>query len=646
MRKHLMSIAVLAACCSQAFSQTNVKQIIKKGDGTTKQYASLPAAQQQSFNPAQAASFLGLDAGSALVLKSTEKDKLGFIHYRYFQTYNNIPVENSMYVVHTKNNKALSLSGSIVTDFDAAMSSRISDKVSTKQALEAALKYVNAEEYMWQDPAKENQVKAEKNDPAATYYPSVSKVWYNDGEDISPKDLRLAYKIDIYAKQPLSRAYYYVDAQTGKVLGKIDILNHLDVEGTANTLYSGSQVIHSEKTGTGAFRLRDYSRGLGVITLHGDKGMTGNDYTGTSKNWNLSQPDQNALDAHWGVEQTYDFYKANFNRNSIDDNGYALTSYANEAGTKDNAFWDGTSMHFGTRSVTNNGVTGIDVTGHELTHGVTQNTCGLIYRGQSGAMNESLSDIMGKSVQFWAKPTDKNWQLSNDMNWFIRDMSNPNAFGQPDTYQGQHWRNSIIDIILDAGGVHKNSGLGNFMFYLLVDGGSGTNDNGDVFNVKSIGLAKADQIIYRSQTVYLTSTSKYVDWRDACINAATDLYGASSKEVKQVKNAWFAIGIGEAAALVDENSAADMFTAITVSPNPVAGNTATVSFKTVKESNIILKIYDRSGTTVQAANLGRRPAGNIVYTLNRVGELKTGDYYITIEQDGLVTRRTKLIITH
>lgn len=84
------------------------------------------------------------------------------------------------------------------------------------------------------------------------------------------------------------------------------------------------------------------------------------------------------------------------------------------------------------------------------------------------------------------------------------------------------------------------------MFYLLVTGGSGTNDIGNAFSVSGIGLAKADQIIYRTQTVYLTSTSQYADWRTACINAATDLYGAGSNEVIQVQNTWYAVGIGTA----------------------------------------------------------------------------------------------------
>ncbi|MEO8710528.1 MAG: M4 family metallopeptidase, partial [Parafilimonas sp.] len=115
--------------------------------------------------------------------------------------------------------------------------------------------------------------------------------------------------------------------------------------------------------------------------------------------------------------------------------------------------------------------------------------------------------------------------------------------GQPDTYLGTYWYTGSGD----NGGVHYNSGVGNFMFYLLVTGGSGTNDNGDSYTVSGIGLSEADQILYRTNTTYLVPTSQYADWRTACINAAVDLYGASSNEVNQVENAWHAVGIGAAA---------------------------------------------------------------------------------------------------
>ncbi|MEP6466275.1 MAG: M4 family metallopeptidase [Parafilimonas sp.] len=545
MKKRLLTLAMLGLAL-HGFSQNDLKSSIKGDAGLTKHFINLPAAQQVSFNASQAAKILGLNPQSNLVLKNSETDKLGIVHYRFYQTYMGIPVNRSMYVVNVKDGKVISMSGSIVTDFASDMAARNNAKIDVKQAIVNAITVVGASKYVWQIPEMEKNIKVMMKDASASYYPKAEKCWYYSGDQIDVNNLKLAYRVDVFAEEPFSRAYYFVDASNGKILGHEDRMETSDATGTANTLYSGTQTIHSEQTGTNAYRLHDLTRGNGVVTLHGNSGQYGVEFTNTSANWNLALPDQNALDAHWGVEKTYDYYKANFNRNSVDNNGYALYSYVNRGGFlyNNNASWDGSEMNYG--KITGgpgNGVTGIDVTGHELTHGVTQNTSALVYANESGAMNESMSDCMGKSVQFFTKPNDINWVLSNDMmNFNIRDMSNPNAFSQPDTYLGTYW----VSGGADNGGVHTNSGVGNYMFYLLVSGGSGTNDIGNAFNVHGIGLAEADQILYRTNTVYLTPNSVYADWRTACISAATDLYGPNSNEVIQVENAWYAVGIGTA----------------------------------------------------------------------------------------------------
>lgn len=542
MKRRIFTIVMLAFL-SQAYAQ-NLRETIRGEHGTSKHFVTLAADQQTPFNLKQLKNILNLDAQTDFVLINQQTDKLGLTHYRFYQTYKGIPVENSMYVVQTRNSNITGLSGEIVVDFDSYNNYSTSASLSAKQAVDAAIKNVHAQVYMWQDAESEQQLKEQLRDAKATYTPTAKLVWFNAGDEINPRDLRLAYKVDVYAKKPLSRADYFIDAQTGKYLGKKDKIYFSDAVGTASTAYSGSQTIHSDYTGSN-YRLRDITKGAGVITRHGESGQRGVDYTSSSANWTLTGTNIAALDAHYGVSQTYSFYLANFNRNSYDGNGSALYSYVNDPTYTDNAFWDGSAMNFCKRSNSNTypgGVTGIDVTGHELTHGVTQETSNLNYSNEPGAMNESMSDIMGKSVQFWSKPNDINWKMSNDMNWIIRDMSNPNAYSQPDTYKGTYWYSGTAD----NGGVHTNSGVGNFMFYLLVNGGSGTNDIGNSYTVSAIGLSKADQIIYRTETVYLTSTSKYADWRTACINAATDLYGAGSNEVTQVMNAWYAVGIGAA----------------------------------------------------------------------------------------------------
>lgn len=523
-------------------AQKNLSKFFARENGMSKAHLQLSKELQFVFDRQKLDALFTNDAGSRLVFKQNYQDNLGFTHYRFKQSYRGFEIQNASLLLHARNGMVESIGGEMVVNF--GLHNRYDSRVniSEEKAIQQTLLTINAKLYAWQDPEMEHALKLQNKNSQATYKPKATLVWYNSGDEIIPDELRLAYRINIYARMPLSRADYFIDAKTGEMLGKIDRICFSDATGTAQTAWSGTQTIHSDfVSATNNYRLRDLSKGASIITVHGESGKRGQEYFSTTANWSFTNSDLASLDAHYGAEQTWQFYFDNFNRNSYDDNGTALYSYVNDPTYTDNAFWDGASMNYNKRSGSNGGVTGIDVCGHELTHGVTQETSDLVYSSQSGGINESLSDIMGKSVQFWAKPADKSWLLSNDMNWLIRNLANPNQFSMPDTYQGQYW-SKYAD-------VHTLSGVGNFMFVLLVDGGSGTNDKGWNYNVSSIGLAKADQIIYRSNAVYLTANSKYPDWRVACINAATDIYGAGSNEVLQVKNAFYAVGLDSVSAI-------------------------------------------------------------------------------------------------
>ncbi len=532
-----MFLCFLSFIIFKTKAQVSLSQLLRGGHGISKQLISIPENQYINFSVTSLNELLNINAASQLVLTQTVQDKSNFIHYRYYQTYKGVRVENSLYIVHTKNGLLKSLGGNIVTDFDPIIDKYSSAKISVEHSINAAVKYADAKIYAWQDDDMQQRIKKQTGNSNASYKPAASLVWYSADEDA--EKLRLCYKVDVYAIKPLSRAYYYVDAITAKVLGREDEIFYSDTTGTAATAYSRIQTIHSDYN-NGSCRLRDYSKGGGILTFHGEPDISGTDYISTPSNWNLAGTNQAALDIHYGLSQTYLFYKTVFNRNSYDDRGATITAYVNTLNT-DASFWDGNAVIFGNRSSgANGGMAAIDIVGHELTHGITQQTSGLIYSKESGAMNESMSDIFGKSVQFWTKPNDLDWRLGNDMNFILRDMSNPKAYNQPNTYKGINWAMDSYDNY----GVHTNCGVGNFMFYLLVEGGSGTNDNGNNYSVTGIGITKAEAILYRTNAMYLTPTSQYADWRTACINAAADLYGASSKEVTQVENAWYAVGIG------------------------------------------------------------------------------------------------------
>jgi len=312
-----------------------------------------------------------------------------------------------------------------------------------------------------------------------------------------------------------------------------------DTSGFVLTVYSGKQKIGWFCQNDSTYYLRDYTKGKGIITLHGNRNLNA-DYISCSPQWNLDSSEQYALDVHYGVSQTYLFYKKLFNRNSIDDNGYAIYSYVNDTNTPNNAIWDGAALRFGIQTSTNKCISSLDIIGHELTHAIISYTSGLHSGGESGAVCESICDIMGKSIEFWSNPNDSNWIISRKMNFEVRDLSKPKKFKQPDTYKDPvYWYTGSSTEKND----HTNSCIGNYMFYLLAHGGSGRNSFGKSYQVTGIGLGAADSIIYRTVTVYLKSDAQYCDWRDACLKAVVDIYGTNSNQFKSTAAAWAAVNV-------------------------------------------------------------------------------------------------------
>ncbi len=484
---------------------------------------------------------------------SSDKDALGFENHKFQQTVNGIPVEYGMINMLVKKGKVVSQNGVWFKNVPATVEKRAG--ISEANALNSALAYVGATSYKWQNAEEEAFLKNDTKDANATFYPKGKLVYYNDPADVNAKKLTLAYKFDVYATEPVSRQEVYVDAKTGKVLGTNSLILETNAPGTAVTAYSGNQAIVADQVSATSYRLRETGRngGTAIETYNLKQGTNysrATDFTDTDNTWNNvnTAKDQYATDAHWGAEKTVDYLKAKFNRNSIDNNHFAIKSYVHYSRNYFNAFWDGSRMTYGDGSSTNGNkpLTALDVCAHEIGHGMTSKTANLVYQKESGALNEAFSDILGNSVEFWARPTKASWKLGEDFNYVIRDMANPNAYGDPDTYGGTYWvnPNCTPSSTNDYCGVHANSGVLNFWYYLLVNGGSGTNDKGFAYNVTGIGLDKAAQIAYRTLTTYLTSTSTYANARTYSLQAAADLYGAGSAEVTQTTNAWNAVGVG------------------------------------------------------------------------------------------------------
>lgn len=206
MKKQVFTLSLLLIFTC-AYSQKNIRLAISGAQGVTKHFTELNEHLQVAFNPAKASSTFGLDANAGLILINTGADDIkGMTHYRYYQTYKGVPVENSMYIAHTQQGRLISLSGSVVTDFDSRLAAR-SSSISEKKAIELALNYVHAGKYAWQDADFEQRIKF-RNGNNATYYPKATKVWYSGDGEINPSNLKLAYKVDVYSLKPLDRNGY------------------------------------------------------------------------------------------------------------------------------------------------------------------------------------------------------------------------------------------------------------------------------------------------------------------------------------------------------------------------------------------------------------------------------------------------------
>ena len=490
-----------------------------------------------------------LPSTSTLKPYSVEKDELGFTHTRYKEYANGFPIDGTMLITHSKDGKIKTVNGEYLQNMNASYAASLSEV----SALQYALKKVNAKKYMWENVAFEKQ--KQETDPNFTFKPKGELVVvHKKGADYDASNVRLAYKFNIYAEEPLYRANVFVDANTGEIIEEKNLICTADVVGSAVTKFSGTVTMTCDNTGTNAYRLRETGRGLGINTynMNNTTNYTQTDFTNTSSTWSVTGTNQAASDAHWGAEMTYDYYKNIHGINSIDNAGYALNSYMHYSTNYVNAYWNGTEMTYGDGEVSMGFLimTALDVCGHEITHGLTSFNSGLNGGGtdEASALNEGNSDIFGTTIEWYARPTQHDWIMGADITCTtagvqnhvgIRDMSNPKNLGQPNCYMGTNWD--------PAGECHNNNGPFIYWYYLLCQGGSGTNDIGNAWNVTGITMNEAKFIAFRGSTVYFTQNTTYADARTAMIEAATDLYGACSQEVAATTNAWYAVGVGAAA---------------------------------------------------------------------------------------------------
>jgi zinc metalloprotease ZmpA len=344
-----------------------------------------------------------------------------------------------------------------------------------------------------------------------------------------------------------SSLHVVVDATSGAVLESADEVETAAASGTGKSLYLGSVSIAVNSI-SGGYEMRDPSRGKGFYTLNlGGSTSGGSVFTSSSGTFGSGANSDAAsagVDAHYGIQKTYDYYKNVHGRNGIDGAGGTGFNRVHYSSKYNNAFWTDSCfcMTYGDGDgSTFSPLTAIDVAGHEMTHGVTSRTAGLVYSGESGGLNEATSDIFGSMVEFYAaNATDPGDYLIGEKIYTpgtsgdaLRYMSDPKKDGR----SANCWSSSVGSL-----DVHNSSGVANHFFYLLAEG-SASSPTCNSSSVTGIGRSAAEKIWYRALTVYMTSGTKYAGARTATLSAASDLYGSTSTQYKAVAAAWSAVSV-------------------------------------------------------------------------------------------------------
>lgn len=507
-------------------------------------------------------------------------DEIGMNHQKYQQYHFGYPVEDALIFFHLEAGQVKTINHSLATNLTSPIPTI---QYTEASALTNLLGLIGANTYAWES-AEEDLLKEIKEDSTVTYYPKGKMVWV---DKTGYGDYYLTYKFDVYAVQPLSRKYYYVDVQNGNIIKTIEgIYGHcfdhslsvnkentchaetesriekdeffpfssfIDVPATgiSNYVESNNSIVnfttdeHNGQYILRASQLGDsnnqvvYTRNYNNQFSH--SGAT--DFTNLTNHWTN---DPTAVDVHWGTIKTLEYYQEHHNRNGFDDNGTAIVNGVHWKDSLSNAQWlgEGVVGYGDGNGRTTSSFTSLDIVAHEITHGVIEHSANLRYQNESGALNESFSDIFGVLVEFALHPDSANWQIGEKFDLTtsggFRNMANPNLKNHPKYYGGQYWYSGNAD----NGGVHTNSGVQNYWFYLLVKGGTITNENGDTYTITPISLEDAAKIVYRNLVFELIASHNYLDARIGALMAAKDLFGKDSPQYTAVATAWCAVGVG------------------------------------------------------------------------------------------------------
>jgi bacillolysin len=385
----------------------------------------------------------------------------------------------------------------------------------------------------------------------------------------------LVYTVPVFTES--DRIVYSIDAHTGAIVQARSEVQTESVVGKGKGVLGDDKKMSVRSTG-GQFLGDDLLRPPTLETLDGKGDLTralnllngavpprDSDLIADSDNTWTDAP---AVDAHAYAGYTYDFYYRRFGRRGLDGADLPLRSIVHPVRLEDfsryssgvinlyfaNAFYAGNgAMLYGEGLPPGETVGGqhfepfsgaLDVVAHELTHGVTQYTSRLSYQGESGALNESFSDMMGTSAEFFFQPPGSgplkaDYLLAEDITspGAVRSMEDPRRFGQPDHYTTRYLGP------LDNGGVHINCSIPNQVFYLAIEGGRNRTSGLSVTGVGPANREQIEKVMYRAFTLMMPASATFAVARQVTLQSARDLYGADSPAERAVSAGWTAVGV-------------------------------------------------------------------------------------------------------
>ncbi len=370
----------------------------------------------------------------------------------------------------------------------------------------------------------------------------------------------LAWRVFVFSESPMGNWEYFVDAKRSEIIFKANRIKDVEAIGTGISVM-GDTRNHIDTDFNGSdYDMIDYTRqaandphghggqmpaGNYIITHIAGSSLPGTMATDADNLWNAASQAA-AVDGHVYTALVYDWLLAELGRNSFDDAGASMiVSVDYSAEGDNNAYWNGYQMVIWSAGTGWRSLAGCpDVIAHEWGHAVTEYTSNMIYQKESGALNESFSDMMGAAFEFAHPSYDTpDWLMGENgtlSGTGFRSMSNPTAYGDPDTYGGTNWVNvdgCSPNDFNDYCGVHTNSGVGNKWFYLLSDGGTHNS-----VAVTGIGVVNAMQVAYRANAFYWTENVTYSEAAYTSLAAADDLDGSGIWAI-QVADAWEAVGV-------------------------------------------------------------------------------------------------------